>query len=93
MSLAGCSTPESICNDLKVAVNKMFDRCSIDARFMLVDEDGDERSCSEVTQIDDPNPILCECIPWTEEVECAYLLSGGERHPSCDEGQFRGPDF
>lgn len=74
-------------------MNKMFARCEIDARFRLIDEDGDERSCDEVTQIDEPNAILCECIPWTEKVECEYLYMGGERHPSCDEGQFRGHDF
>ena len=90
--VAGCNTPSSICEDLRDSVNAMYDRCHLDGEFVLVDREGDVRSCDEVTQIDEPNAILCECIPWTETADCA-AVEAGDFHPSCDEGTFRGPDF
>ncbi|AKF09921.1 hypothetical protein DB32_007070 [Sandaracinus amylolyticus] len=65
-------TPQSICQEYVDAINAMFERCDIRFEFDVVRPDG-RRGCGGVQRVTDAHPILDECIPWAESVECTAV--------------------
>ncbi|UJR86633.1 hypothetical protein [Sandaracinus amylolyticus] len=73
LSQAGCvRTPQSICQEYVDAINAMFERCNVPFEFFVARPDG-TRGCGAVQRVTDAHPILDECIPWADTVECSEV--------------------
>jgi hypothetical protein len=83
----GCG-PNPACEDWEAAMNAMYERCAIPIVVSLRFPDGSPATCGDVHEIEDSHLVACECIPWTEEVDCEVLRADpSDVDPTCN------PDF
>jgi hypothetical protein len=77
LAIAGCRSPQSLCQEYVDTMNDMFGRCMIPLEFFVVHPTSGERGCHIVQRIPDPDPIVNECMPWANAIdtpeECAEV--------------------
>ncbi len=72
---SSCNTPQSICYDMVEALDDLLARCGSSERIMLVLATGEPATCEDVNQVEDPDQLLNECIPWAQEATCDELAA------------------
>jgi hypothetical protein len=93
LGLAACNTPHSVCEDYQHAVNRMYARCDVPIRLEFYwasgPHAGEPATCDDVTNVENADAVLCDCIPWTEDVSCDSLAADSYAlHRSCDDTAF-----
>ena len=69
---SSCNTPKSICNDMKGALDDLLVRCGY-APLQLLFDTGEPATCDDVNEVENPDQLLNECIPWAQEATCEEL--------------------
>lgn len=92
--LPGCQpTPGQMCRDYVDGMNDLLDRCGYGhlEYTLRVEGHGDRNACELVNDVENPNALLRECLPWMQSVDCAVFEGAlpTERLPSsCAPGNF-----
>jgi hypothetical protein len=69
---ASCNTPQSICEDMQMALDDLLVGCGY-APIELRLDTGEPATCDDVNAVDNPGQLLNECIPWAQEATCEEL--------------------